>query len=486
MPTLKGRVLRSSLWVTAGFGASQIVRLGSNIVLARLLFEEAFALMAVVNAVIQGLTMFSDIGLGPSVIQNKRGDEPDFLNTAWTLQVLRGVLLACIAAAAAVPVARFYAQNDPHAMDLAWLIPIVALSALISGFASSKLWTATRHMNLARPALIEFVAQLCSLTVMIAIALYTRSVLALAAGSVASATVTMLLTHLILDGERNRFKLEKATVVEIIHFGKWVFLSTLITFLAAQLDRLTFARLFDLDRVGVYAIAASLIMVIPDFLGRLQGMVAFPAFSRILESSDSLQEIFDRSKRPLLLITSYLIALTIAGAQAFVTLAYDDRYSEAATFIQLLAVGAWFSSTVGTYFSAFLATGRVKFVASVNATKVGAFSVLVLPGALLGGFIGAVAAVVAAEILKFLAAAWHARVMGLTGMLKDALYLAFSAGVGTAVHLGTSTVLPLTERTAIVGLIIQGLGVSLCFAPLAAYTWRSLKGARQPELKPSA
>lgn len=486
MPTLRDRVLRGSLWITFGFGASQIIRLGSNIILARLLFEEAFALMAVVNAVIQGLTMFSDIGLGPSVIQNKRGNDRDFLNTAWTLQVLRGVLLAGVATAAALPVAQFYAKNDPQAMDLAWLIPIVAFSALISGFASSKLWTATRHMSLARPALIEFVGQLCSLTVMITIAVQTRSILALAAGSVVSATVTMALTHLILDGERNRFRLEKASVIEIIHFGKWVFLSTLITFLAAQLDRLTFARLFDLDRVGVYAIAASLIMVIPDFLSRLQGMVAFPAFSRVLESLDSLQEVFDRSKRPLLLATSYLIALAIAGAHAFVTLAYDDRYSEAAFFIQMLAIGAWFSATVGTYFSAFLATGRVKFVASVNATKVAALAALVVPGALFGGFPGAVAAVVAAEFLKFLAAAWHARAMGLTGALKDSLYLVFSVSVGTAVFLATSAVMSLSERTAPLVLLAQGVGVSLCFAPLAAQAWRSLRSARQPQPDASA
>ena len=67
--------------------------LASNLILTRLLFPEAFGLMALGSVVLVGLQMFSDAGIGPSIAQSPRGDDPEFLDTAWTAQVLRGVIL---------------------------------------------------------------------------------------------------------------------------------------------------------------------------------------------------------------------------------------------------------------------------------------------------------------------------------------------------------------------------------------------------------
>ena len=88
-----GRARSGTIWILAGFGLGQLLRLGANVALAAILFEEVFALMAIVTAVMMGLAMFSDIGLQQNVIQSPRGDEPDFLNTAWTMQVGRGVTI---------------------------------------------------------------------------------------------------------------------------------------------------------------------------------------------------------------------------------------------------------------------------------------------------------------------------------------------------------------------------------------------------------
>src|SRR5204863_421086 len=82
------------LWSATEYLAGFILRLGSNLILARLLVPEMFGLMALVNTFMMGLQMFSDVGIGPSIIQNRRGDDPAFLNTAWTIQVMRGMALS--------------------------------------------------------------------------------------------------------------------------------------------------------------------------------------------------------------------------------------------------------------------------------------------------------------------------------------------------------------------------------------------------------
>lgn len=159
MSPLKKLAVRGMVWTIAGYGASQILRLGSNLILTRLLFPELFGLMTLVNIFITGLHLFSDIGVGPSIIQNKRGDDPVFLNTAWTLQVIRsfGIWLCCILLA--WPVANFYDMPQ-----LLWLIPLVGLNTIINGFNSTALYTLNRHMAIAQLAIFELGAdhQPCS------------------------------------------------------------------------------------------------------------------------------------------------------------------------------------------------------------------------------------------------------------------------------------------------------------------------------------
>lgn len=100
---LRQRAMRGAVISLGGTAGHQVMRLLSNLALTRLLFPEAFGLMALMQTFMIGLQMFSDIGLRPSIIQNPRGEEPDFLNTAWTLQVARGVVLWLGACALAWP-----------------------------------------------------------------------------------------------------------------------------------------------------------------------------------------------------------------------------------------------------------------------------------------------------------------------------------------------------------------------------------------------
>src|SRR5690348_5712560 len=72
---LREKAIRSGTWTLFGFGASQTVRFGSTLVLSRLLVPKDFGLAAMVGILINGMQQFSDVGLAPAIIQNKRGDD---------------------------------------------------------------------------------------------------------------------------------------------------------------------------------------------------------------------------------------------------------------------------------------------------------------------------------------------------------------------------------------------------------------------------
>jgi O-antigen/teichoic acid export membrane protein len=95
--SLKRRVLGAGAWSLAGFALSYALRLGSSLVLTRLLIPSMFGVIAIAMLIMTGLAMFSDIGLKQNIIQSKRGSDTVFLNTAWVVQIMRGLLLWSLA-----------------------------------------------------------------------------------------------------------------------------------------------------------------------------------------------------------------------------------------------------------------------------------------------------------------------------------------------------------------------------------------------------
>lgn len=464
---LSARARSGTAWIVIAFGLGQVVRLGINIVLAALLFEEAFALMALVSAVLMGLAMFSDIGLQQNVVQSPRGDEPDFLNTAWTMQVIRGVVLTVFAALLAWPVALFYGANDPAALELRWLIPLVALTATFDGLKSPRMLSAARHMQVVQLTRIEVGVTMVHATVILSLAWYLRSVYALAIAGVLSSALHAGMSYWLLPGPRASFILEPSAVRSIFSMGKWIFLSTLLFFLAFQIDRLAFAALYPLAEVGVYSIAAGLALMIPVVVGKLQASIVFPWYSRMLEDGMKLPEAFHKAKVPVLIMSTYLVVLLIVGAASFFAWAYDQRYSQAALFLPLLAAGAWFSVLTSMYGSAFLANGLARWLAMVSAVKVLSFLMLF---ALLWHFestiVLATAAVLASEVITAVVSRCLGWRLGLKSLRSEFAMLAMMLFSSAVCLLLVREFRPVAGLHPAVQLVVLGIVTTALFAPL--------------------
>jgi O-antigen/teichoic acid export membrane protein len=307
--SLRTLVRRGTLWSIAGYGGSQALRFTGNLLLTRLLIPEAFGIMALVNALQQGLQLFSDVGIGPSIVQGKRGDDPAFLNTAWTVQALRGFGLTCVAAAIAVPFANFY--GNPL---LAWILAVSATTALISGFNSTRLYSMYRHVDLARVSAIEVGSQGVGLAVILAWAMVDRSVWALVAGGVAGSVTRLVLSHTILTGISNRFRWDRSALAQMIRFGRWIFFSTVLTFFVGQSDRLIFGKMVPLAMLGVYSVGAMIATMPAVALGRMASSVFVPVYSRVQNAGQDLRPVFTRVRRPVLLLAGWMVAGTAIPA----------------------------------------------------------------------------------------------------------------------------------------------------------------------------
>lgn len=387
-PALFVRALRGSVLTAGSYAITQGLRLASNLILTRLLFPEAFGLMALVSVFLVGLAMFSDVGIGPAISQNARGDEADFLDTAWTIQVARGGLLWLATCALAWPAAAIY-----QAPELLSLLPVAGLTLLISGFNPTRIDTANRHLLLGRVTALDLAAQIIGIVAMVVLAVLMRSVWALVIGAIIGSAAKLVLTHLGLPGQRNRFLWEARAGAELIRFGKWIFLSTACGFLLSQGDKAILGVFLPLDHLGVYNIGFFLASFPVLLGGAVTGRIMIPLY-RNHPPAASVQN-FARLRRLRMGLTAGMLGLLAVMALLgvpLVGLLYDARYAQAGAIVVAIAC-VQLPVVIGmTYDQSALAAGDSRSYFLVMAARAAVQTLAFLLGAWGGGLAGALLA----------------------------------------------------------------------------------------------
>ena len=393
--------MSASAWTLVGFGAGFAIRLVGNVALARLLFPEAFGLMQLVGVVLTGLQMFSDIGVGAAIIQSPRGDDRRFLNTAWTMQVFRGVALWGCAAVLAPVAARFY--DEPRLLPL---VLVAGSTCVLGGLNSTAVFAQSRHLSLRAVTFLEIGSSLAGYTIMIAWAAVVPSVWALVVGSIVTAAAKAIGSHVLLPGPRNRFFWEKDAARELYRFGRWVFVNTIIAFIATQADRALLGKLVSLHILGVYGIAATLVQMLRGMIASLAGNVLFPAVSKYVHFPRSeLRTKVAKYRWGVLLAGACAVSVLVVSADVVVRLLYDQRYQAAGWMLSLLAAGLWPTIVTATSEMCLWALGKTGAVALNSGLRVVALCVLVPIGYWRWGLPGLVLAVSLIEWARYLGAA---------------------------------------------------------------------------------
>jgi O-antigen/teichoic acid export membrane protein len=372
------KTMQASLWTAGNYGTSLVLRLGGSLILTRILTPDAFGIMAILNVCLFAFEMFSDLGIGPSVVQNKRVDAR-FINTAWTIQVIRGVVLWGGAALLAYPLA--LAFDKPQ---VAQMLPILGMVNAISGLCSTSLFTLKRDLIMPRLVILDLATQVLGLGVTIYFAWLLRSAWGLVIGSLIGQGIRMIGTHFLDPRYRNRFGWDPAAARAIWHFGSWIFLSSVLTFLLLQLDGLLLGRLLSAWDLGLYAIAKNIGQVLTGIVAAMGSMIAFPYLSRVFREEPQGLVRRNRHIRLALLLPAAagLSCLTVFGHWVIDVL-YPEAWLDSGWMLQVFAAGAFGAVVNMTYGNAFLAKGlpRVLFVFQIPQL------VLLVAGSLVGYYV---------------------------------------------------------------------------------------------------
>jgi O-antigen/teichoic acid export membrane protein len=421
--SLRQRVLKSGSWVLAGYGVNQLLRLGGNLILTRLLFPEAFGLMGIYAAIVYGVHMITDVGIGTSIVQKERGNDQAFLNTAWTVKILRGIVVWGVLCTLAYPVANLYRQPL-----LAAILPIVGFCTVLGGFNSTKFYSMQRNLDAKRITLIEIGVNALGLIITAYLAWLMHSVWALVWGNVIGACLSLIASHYLLHGTNNKFAWDLDAVKHLRGMGRWIMLGSSLTFLSVEGARLMIGAMLDMQQVALYTLASTLNLMLSKAMEQVTGRVYFPTYSEVHRTTPGkLKNILFKARLTIILPSWGLAVLFIFFGTQIMGVMYDERYSGSGPMLEYLAAGSLVGCLWTSYSGALLAMGKAATNTFITAILVALQISAIFVGFHLGGATGIVMGVAVVNWVMYPVYAYFMHIIGLWHSKFDLLL--FTASV---------------------------------------------------------
>ena len=374
MPFLRGLSVQRLRQLATGAAASivfsvamtNVLRIASSMTLTRLLDSHAYGVVGVVSSITYMLAMLTDIGLLGFIVRHDEGDDPAFLDQVWTIRLLRGIGLTLLMMAIAKPGAELLGKPE-----LAPVVAVWSLCFLLDGLSSLAFATAVRNKQLWRLSTLELSANIITLAVSIAAALMWRSYWALIAGMMTGAIAKTCLSYVIFPKTARRIHISPARSAELWRFSRFIAMSSVLSLLILQSDKLVLARLMPLSAYGLYSIAVTLAAAPGALAAPYATRVLYPTYSKaVREAPNTLRRIFYQARRKVVLLYMFCVGGLLGSAQLVVDIMYDPRYHSVAPYLQLIAISTTLRITSNAANEMLIAVGQMRATFFANVCRV--------------------------------------------------------------------------------------------------------------------
>jgi O-antigen/teichoic acid export membrane protein len=399
---LSQRVLHAGFWVLFLRLSQQAITFGRTIVLARLLAPGDFGVMGIALLSHAMLEMASNTGFFPALVQRK-GDIRGFLNTAWTIEVIRGALTGSALFLSAGYIATFF--GAPHAEPI---IQVVGIVFVLHGLRNIGMVYLRRELELHREFIFRFSQTLANTLVAIPLAFLLDSVWALAFGYLAEGLTGLLLSY-VIHPFRPRPGLDLAKARELFRFGRWAAFTNIGLFVGTQMDRAFVGKLLGPAALGLYQVGGRTALLLASELAETIIRVSFPTYAKLQEQLHLLRQAALRTLDIGLSVTLPMSVCIAVLAPELVKLLLGDAWLGAIPAVRVLAFAAVTRFVISTGGVPFQGMGQPGITARVTMLSLTGMALLLWPLTVTYGVAGAALAVIGGNViaLPYLFWKWH-------------------------------------------------------------------------------
>jgi O-antigen/teichoic acid export membrane protein len=330
MQGLKARTIRGGVARLLAQGAGFVLRVGSIMVLARLLSPEDFGLVGMVTAFTGVLGLLRDFGLSAATIQRATVTEEQISTLFW-INILLGVLLGLVALAMAPAIAAFYKEPELFAVTA-----VLAAGFIVNAAGTQHSALLVREMRFTTLAVISVASGAVGTAIAICGAAAGYGYWALVAMTIAASlvgTVGVWVATAWVPGMPHR----RAGIRSMMHFGGALTFTGLVVYIGYNAEKVLIGRFWGADAIGIYGRAYQLVSIPTDNLNSTVGEVAFSALSRLQDDPLRLKNYFIKGFSVVLGLTVPITIGCMLFADDIVFVLLGPKWTEAAAIVRLLA-----------------------------------------------------------------------------------------------------------------------------------------------------
>jgi lipopolysaccharide exporter len=390
--SLSQRVVHAGFWAFALRITSRLFGLARTIVLARLLAPNDFGLYGIALLSLSALETFSQTGFDQALIQKKEDTKP-YLDTAWTVQVIRGFVLATLLVLGAPLVGSFF--GEPRAV---LLVQVLGAAVLLKSLRNIGIVYFRKDLEFHKQFLYEFGGTFADLAVAIPAAFILRSVWALVFGLLAGNSVRMVLSYFV-HSYRPRLGFNNQQFRELFVFGKWLLGSSAIIFLITQGDDAFVGKLLGTTALGLYQLAYRISNFSATEITHVVSQVTLPAYSKLQTNVQSLLQAYGRVLRATFFVALPIAAFTAVLAPELTRVFLGEKWMPMTATVQVLCAFGFSRAINGTFGAFFQGIGMPRVITGVAATQLIVMAALIYPLTAKMGIMGTAIAVTFPNIL---------------------------------------------------------------------------------------
>jgi O-antigen/teichoic acid export membrane protein len=384
--SLSTRVVKSGLWILALRMLNRGLGFIRTIILARLLAPEDFGLLGIALLSISTLETFSKTGFDSALIQKKENVK-SYLDTAWTVSALRGIVLFSILLFSAPLIASFF-----NSREATLIIRVIALYTLFAGLRNIGILFFQKELEFNKHFSYEFSATLVDLSVAITLAFILRNVWALVWGGLAASLARLVLSY-VIQPYRPRIRIDKEGFKELFGFGKWVLTSGILVFLVTQGDDILVGKLLGVTALGLYQMAYTLSNLPATEVTHMISKVTFPAYSKFQEDRPRLKEAYLKVLKCTTFVSFPLAGGIFLFASDFIRIFLGNKWIPMVPAVQVLVLAGLVRSIAATTGPIFHATGKPRIDTIWQIVRLLVLSAFIYPLTLRWGILGTATAV---------------------------------------------------------------------------------------------
>ena len=328
-PVSGRKIANGAAWLMLFKVVDKSIGLVSTLILARLLVPADFGLVAMANAVVAFTQLMSAFGFDSALIQRQDARREHY-DTAWTFNVIFGVGVAVALSVLAVPMAKFY-QDD----RLVAIMLVLGVGAIAGGFENIGTVAFRKDLDFRSEFRFLLIKRVASFAVTMALAFGLRSYWALVAGSVTSQVLSALISYRL---HPFRPRLTLFARVDLMHFSKWIFLSSLIGFIAGKSTDFILGRTVGSHGLGIYNISWEIASMPSSELIAPLNRAIFPVYARLSGDLAALRSRFISVFGIICLVGIPMSFGLFAAADAAVRVVLGSQWLQSIPLIRIFAV----------------------------------------------------------------------------------------------------------------------------------------------------